>query len=329
MAKKQNENMFAKTKKHMDTIEGDLFQTNLTKVFFESISVDETQIRKKFDENAINELAESIKKYGLLNPLLVEYNATTGLFNLVAGERRYLACKQLGMMKIPVHVISTTQDNKKVIQLEENIRRVDLTLYEKSVAIFEILQEYFNEKLTPEKNVDNILSKLIKIRDKLATLSVKEHQIKEHQEKHEIEQKIGMPLNSIIYLLYPLSLNIDHIKYMHENKIPIRVFVMFVSVKDDKEFIESCLDAYIQEKVTINQLKKLIEDKKSKKTKKTKTEQKKQIRAVKLFSSLHKKTREFYDLLSADTPTVVRDKEKIKEEISKLKNLLSEIEEKL
>jgi hypothetical protein len=94
----KKDNMFNKSRA-TNILSGDLYQTNMVKVPIDKIVADE-QIRKKFDEKGIEELAESIKKYGLINPILVELDDKTQMFKIIAGERRYLACKKLGINKI-------------------------------------------------------------------------------------------------------------------------------------------------------------------------------------------------------------------------------------
>ncbi|ADR19981.1 ParB/RepB/Spo0J family partition protein [Calditerrivibrio nitroreducens] len=315
----KKDNMFNKSRA-TNILSGDLYQTNMVKVPIDKIVADE-QIRKKFDEKGIEELAESIKKYGLINPILVELDDKTQMFKIIAGERRYLACKKLGINKITVHVLGSRSENeKKIMQFEENVRREDLTLYEKSTAIFELMQDFLAEKVGIDKSIDNILSELIKINDGKSSLNLKVATIKE-----DIEKYFGMSLMSIIYLLYPLSFNIDHIKYMHEANIPITIFLLFISVKNDKEFIEECLDKYLEGKINAEKIKRLVSGKKDTNQK---TEVKKRIRilqniktAVNNFEKL-KRTLE-------DENIIIREKDKVRNEIERLKRYINEIELKL
>ena len=110
-------------------------------ILIDLIKFDKTQPRKEFDEEKINELSESIKTYGVLQPLTVRESKDG--FILVAGERRLRAAKLAGLSKVPV-VINSESDKEKIleIQLVENLQRVDLNSYEKAVAISSLKEAY-------------------------------------------------------------------------------------------------------------------------------------------------------------------------------------------
>ncbi len=110
-------------------------------ILVDLIHFDETQPRKEFDEEKIKELSESIKTYGILQPLTVRESSEG--FTLVAGERRLRAAKLAGLQKVPV-VVNNLSDNEKIleIQLVENLQRVDLNSYEKAIAIAALKDSY-------------------------------------------------------------------------------------------------------------------------------------------------------------------------------------------
>lgn len=110
-------------------------------ILIDLIKFDETQPRKEFNQEKLLELSESIKMYGILQPLTVR-EASEG-FILVAGERRLRAAKLAGLSKVPV-VINKTIDDEKIleIQLVENLQRVDLNSYEKAIAIAALRDSY-------------------------------------------------------------------------------------------------------------------------------------------------------------------------------------------
>lgn len=98
------------------------------------------QPRKIFDEEALEELANSIKEYGLLQPIIV--TKKDGYYEIIAGERRWRASKLAGMEEIPA-IIREDDDKKNTeIALIENIQREDLNPYEKAVGIKNLMQEY-------------------------------------------------------------------------------------------------------------------------------------------------------------------------------------------
>ena len=101
------------------------------------------QVRKYFDQEKIQSLAESIKAQGLLQPIVVHKVAhTEGMYyELIAGERRFLAAKMAGMLSIPA-VIRDIQGNLRALALLENIQREDLTVPELVNAVADLKKEY-------------------------------------------------------------------------------------------------------------------------------------------------------------------------------------------
>ena len=100
---------------------------NITKV-----EPNREQPRKKFDEDALLELAESIKQYGVLQPLLVQERED--YYEIVAGERRWRAAKIAGIKEIPVIIKKLTRQEIMEISLIENIQREDLNSIEEAIA---------------------------------------------------------------------------------------------------------------------------------------------------------------------------------------------------
>jgi ParB family chromosome partitioning protein len=90
------------------------------------------QPRKKFDEEALNELADSIKEHGVFQPIIVKKSIKG--YEIVAGERRYRASKKLGLEKIPAIIKDFTDDEMMQISLLENLQRENLTSIEEAKA---------------------------------------------------------------------------------------------------------------------------------------------------------------------------------------------------
>ena len=98
------------------------------------------QPRKKFDEEALEELSKSIKEYGLIQPIVV--SKEDDYYQIIAGERRWRASKLAGLKEIPA-IIRESDDKKNAeIALIENIQREDLNPYEKAVGIKNLMQDY-------------------------------------------------------------------------------------------------------------------------------------------------------------------------------------------
>ncbi len=108
---------------------------------------DPNQPRKYFDETALCELSESIKQYGVLQPIIYYVNES-GQKIIVAGERRYQAAKRAQLSEIPAIVIDGTEADK--VALIENILRQDLTPLEEAEALQRLKEKYkySNEKLS-------------------------------------------------------------------------------------------------------------------------------------------------------------------------------------
>ena len=108
---------------------------NITKV-----EPNREQPRKNFDEDALEELAESIKQFGLLQPILVQDRKT--YYEIIAGERRWRAAKKAGLKEVPVIIKNLTEQEIVEISLIENIQREDLNPIEEALAYKKLLTEF-------------------------------------------------------------------------------------------------------------------------------------------------------------------------------------------
>jgi ParB family chromosome partitioning protein len=105
------------------------------------IEPNRTQPRKEFDEKALSELAESISQHGLLQPLLVR-PLTLGGYQIVAGERRYRACRMAGLNEVPVIIRELSDSETMEIALIENLQREDLTPLEEALGYKSLMDEH-------------------------------------------------------------------------------------------------------------------------------------------------------------------------------------------
>lgn len=113
-------------------IENDSEQDNGNVVLkISEIEPNRSQPRKEFDEKALGELAESISRHGLLQPLLVR-PLTLGGYEIVAGERRYRAARMAGLTEVPVIIRELTEAETMELALIENLQREDLTPLEEA-----------------------------------------------------------------------------------------------------------------------------------------------------------------------------------------------------
>lgn len=98
------------------------------------------QPRKNFNEDALLELSESIKQYGVLQPLLVQDKKD--YYEIIAGERRWRAAKLAGVKKVPVIIKNLSEQEIVEISLIENIQREDLNPIEEALAYKRLLEEF-------------------------------------------------------------------------------------------------------------------------------------------------------------------------------------------
>lgn len=111
------------------------------KLNISEIEPNRSQPRKEFDEAALSELADSISKHGLLQPILVR-PLTLGGYEIVAGERRYRACRMAGLTEIPVIIRELSEAETMELALIENLQREDLTPLEEAQGYASLMDEY-------------------------------------------------------------------------------------------------------------------------------------------------------------------------------------------
>lgn len=112
----------------------------VTEIDITSVFANPNQPRKVFDETALNELADSIRKHGVIMPIIV--NKSGDRFMIIAGERRFRASKIAGLNKIPVIVKNYDEKQIKEISLIENLQREDLNPIEAATAMRSLMNDY-------------------------------------------------------------------------------------------------------------------------------------------------------------------------------------------
>ena len=113
---------------------------NIKNIKLIEIEPNTTQARKKFNEDTLNELAESIKTYGVLQPIIVEQKKD--YYSIIAGERRWRAAKIAGLTEIPCLIRNEDEQRVKEISLIENIQRENLNPIEKALGYKELIDNY-------------------------------------------------------------------------------------------------------------------------------------------------------------------------------------------
>jgi len=143
-------------------------QDIISYIAVDSICPNVYQPRKHFDEDAIEELAQSISAYGIIQPISIRRLAT-GRYELVAGERRLRAARRLGMEEVPAIIVDITDRDSAAIALLENLQREDLNFIEEAEAYNNLMKEH---SYTQEKLAEVIGKKQSTIANKIRILKL-------------------------------------------------------------------------------------------------------------------------------------------------------------
>lgn len=136
------------------------------------------QPREKFDEDALQELADSIKKYGIIQPITVIKK--DDYYQIVAGERRYRAARLAGLKEIPVNIKEYSDSEVAEIALIENLQREDLNpieearAYQKLIDEFDLKQDEVAEKVSKSRSTITNSLRLLKLTEKVQEMLIEE-----------------------------------------------------------------------------------------------------------------------------------------------------------
>lgn len=189
------------------------------------------QPRKNFDEDSLLELAESIKQFGLLQPILVQDKGT--YYEIIAGERRWRAAKLAGLKEVPVIIRNLTEQEIVEISLIENIQREDLNPIEEALAYkrllteFNLKQDEVAERVSKSRTAVTNSIRLLKLCDEVQQMIIDDMittgharaliSIEDPEKQYMIAQKIfdeKLSVRDVEKLMKDLN------KPVKENKIP-------------------------------------------------------------------------------------------------------------
>jgi ParB family transcriptional regulator, chromosome partitioning protein len=190
----------------------------------ERIVANKGQPRKIFKEKDLLELSESIKENGVIQPLIV--HEKDGLFEIVAGERRFRASKLAGLTKVPVVVKRATKKDVLVMSIIENVQRSDLNCVEEALAYFQLMNEF---ELTQE----------------------------------EVAKKIGKERSTIANFLRILKLPKDVIVSLQKELLSFGHAKILVSLNDD-ELTKRLANEVITRNLSVRELEELAKNAKKK-----------------------------------------------------------------
>lgn len=146
------------------------------KVKINQVEPNRDQPRKKFDEDALQELADSIRQFGVLQPLIVQEKED--YYAIVAGERRWRAAKMAGLSEIPVIIREMTDRELVEVSLIENIQRENLNPIEEAVAFkrllteFQLKQEEVAERVSKSRAAVTNSMRLLKLDERVQQMMI-------------------------------------------------------------------------------------------------------------------------------------------------------------
>jgi len=140
--------------------------SSISEVEMDQIFANPNQPRSHFDEDALTELASSIRELGVISPITLRKN-DDGTYLIIAGERRFRASKLVGLRAIPAYIRTAADEQVVEMALIENIQREDLNAIEIALTFYRLMEEY---KLTQERLSDRVGKKRATIANYLRLL---------------------------------------------------------------------------------------------------------------------------------------------------------------
>jgi len=145
-------------------------------VSIHKVEPNKNQPRKNFDEEALNELVESIKQHGVIFPIVVQDRGE--YYQIIAGERRWRASKIAGLKEVPVIIKNYTEQEIVEVSLIENIQRQDLNPIEEAMAYkqlledFNLKQEEVAQRVSKSRTAVTNSMRLLKLHDKIQQMII-------------------------------------------------------------------------------------------------------------------------------------------------------------
>lgn len=143
----------------LEVLFGDNDANNSNEIDIDLIQLPSQQPRRYFDSQKMEQLTQSVKNHGIIEPLLVR--PLNGMYELVAGERRYRAARNLNLTKVPVIIRELTDDEALQLTLIENLHREDLNPVEETEGILQLIA------LRIGKSSDQVIKVLQRMKNEL------------------------------------------------------------------------------------------------------------------------------------------------------------------
>jgi ParB family transcriptional regulator, chromosome partitioning protein len=187
-------------------------ENTISYIAVDSISPNLYQPRKVFDEESIQELAQSIKVYGIIQPLSVR-KIDDNNYELIAGERRLRAAKEAGLSKVPAIIANINDKDSAAIALLENLQREDLNFYEEALAYHNLIKvhSYTQEQLSEVigKKQSTIANKLriLKLDEKIISTII-DNKLTERHARALLKMPTDELRNEILEIVIKNALNV-------------------------------------------------------------------------------------------------------------------------
>lgn len=227
--------------KSLDALFGDS-QAVAEMVLLSAICLPQQQPRRYFDPSAMQELAESVKQHGILQPLLVR-SRSDDKYELVAGERRYRAAKECGLDEVPVVIRSLSDEEAMQLSLIENLCREDLNPVEETEGILQLLA------IRLGSDVEAVTALLYRMKNAADKPESSRHNVMPNPESQLIEEvftSLGlMTWESFVKNRLPLlNLSDDVLLALRQGKIAYTKAKAIARLKDEdqrKELLETAI----------------------------------------------------------------------------------------
>jgi ParB family transcriptional regulator, chromosome partitioning protein len=224
--------------------------------FLTDIKLPTYQPRQYFDEAKLNELAQTIKTHGVLEPLLVRQLPRQNQYELVAGGRRYRAATLAGLTEVPVIVLELSDEQALEVAIIENLQREDLNPVEETEGILHLLAQRLK---TPVTEVSPLLHQIQKqLRGRSANNVIGSEKIESIQ---GVFESLGlMELDSFIGNRLPLlNLPEDILEALRSGQIEYTKAKAIASVKDEAARTSLLKDAIVSS-LSLSQIKERVSD---------------------------------------------------------------------
>lgn len=183
--------------------------SSINEIAIDLIHANPNQPRREFDEEAMKELADSIREIGIIQPITLR-KLDDGTYEIIAGERRWRASKQAGLTQIPAYIRTADDENVMEMALIENIQREDLNAVEIALAYQHLLEQY---ELTQDRLSERVGKKRTTITNYLRLLKLPAA-VQVGLQKHEIDMGHARALLSLDNPTLQIKL-FDQIKREH------------------------------------------------------------------------------------------------------------------